>query len=163
MITTLEKEKPHLLAIAEEWEKQENLVDSGDFYDKYKPISVEGSGLVRCFETYDEDLEFVKKQPNNKIWTVINTEGQDIFCQGYHFVNRMHYMVATVPYKEGDKDFFIDWVDAIHCHRCDIHADNKEDLLRHFYHRNDTWWADDNYEIVCRTCYDDMKEENEDV
>ncbi len=158
---TLEKQKPYLAARANDWEKEENSIDSDIFYDKYKPITEPSTDMVRCFETYDEDLEYVKKQPNNKIWTVIDTEGQTIICQGYHFVNRMHYMVATVPHKEGDKDFFIDWVDTVQCHRCDIHADNKEDLLRHFFHRNDTWWEDEDYEFVSRTCRDEMKEEND--
>ena len=160
-MTPLEKRKPHLAAVADDWEKQENSIDSDIFYDKYKPITEPSTDMVRCFETYDEDLEYVKKQPDNKIWTVIDTEGQTIICQGYHFVNRMHYMIATVPYQEGDKDFFIDWVDAIHCHRCGILADDKKDLLTNFFHRSDTWWEDKDCEIVCRTCRDEMKEEND--
>ena len=175
-MTPLEKQKPRLAAMADDWEKQENSIDSHEFYDKYKPVynhienpnsfsegqtTADEIGIAQCFETYGEEWEYVKKQPDNKIWTVINTEGQDIICQGYHLVNRMHYMIATVPYKEGDKDFFIDWVDDINCHRCGVHADNKEDLLKHFFHRSDTWWEDDNYEIVCTTCRDEMKEEND--
>ena len=100
-------------------------IDSNEFYDKYKPIYnhitnkefQEGQtesdeiGVAQYFETYDEELQYVKKQPNNKIWTLINAEGQDIICQGYHFVNRVSYLIASVAYREGDKEFFIDWID----------------------------------------------------
>ena len=104
----------------------EDNIDSNEFYDKYQPIynhitnkefqegqtaGEDDIGSTQYFETYDEELEYVKKQPNNKIWTLINAEGQDIICQGYHFVNRVVYMIASVPYKKGDKEFFIDWID----------------------------------------------------
>ena len=77
-MTPLEKRKPHLAAVADDWEKQENSID----------------------------------------------------------------------------------VDAIHCHRCGILADDKKDLLTNFFHRSDECWADKDYEIVCRTCRDEMIGEN---
>ena len=55
------------------------------------------------FETYGEELDFVKKvhsQEPNRIWTVIDSgdSGVDVIS-GYHFVNRLGYIVAKTPFK----------------------------------------------------------------
>jgi len=158
-----------LIEIATEWEKRENLVDSHEFYDKYKPIynhithkdfkegQTEGDeiGVAQYFETYGEELEYVKKQPNNKIWTYINCDGEDYISQGFHFVNRLNYLIASVPFKEGDKEYFIDWVDFIQCERCGSHGETKEEILTGFKHYKDEGLRSRkflDYDILCNDC-----------
>lgn len=50
-----------------------------------------------AFETFGDELTFVKKQPINRIWTIV--EGVDhLWIQsGYHYVNRLCYLVSEEP------------------------------------------------------------------
>lgn len=164
-----------LTEIATEWEKRENLVDSHEFYNKYKPVynhitnkdfkegQTEGDeiGVAQYFETYGEEWEYVKKQPNNKIWTFINCDGEDYITQGYHLVNRLNYLIASVPFKEGDKEDFIDWVDFIQCERCGSHGETKEEILTGFKHYKDEGLCSRKFLDHDLLCIDCLKE-NED-
>lgn len=70
----------------EEWEKA------------FKPIEnhISGdrgwNGLV--FETYGDDLQFVVAQPQNRIWTWVDTDEGSVILSGYHLVNRIGYFVT---------------------------------------------------------------------
>ena len=71
-------------------------------------------------------LEYVKEQPDNLIWTVIGGRWSNLFyIQGYHFVNRFQYLIATVPYKRGDKETYYDAVDNW-CIECDGGQEENE-------------------------------------
>ena len=107
-------------------EDDEIIEDSDEFYEKYKPVfnhieeptykegetAKEGDtiGYPMYFETYGPYLEYVKKQAPNLIWTLLDDGEKAYIVQGYRFVNRMNYLIASVPYKEGDKHFFVDWI-----------------------------------------------------
>ena len=57
------------------------------------------------FETYGEELEFIKAQEPNRIWTYADgDDGGTYICDGYHVVNRIGYFVTTVPYD--DKQYY---------------------------------------------------------
>jgi hypothetical protein len=100
--------------------KEEN---SHLFYDKYKPIynhltgpyeegQTEGEviGVEQYFETYGKEVEYVKKQDGKYIWTLIEAEGNLYILQGWHFVNRLNYLIASVPYEDGDPHEYLDWI-----------------------------------------------------
>jgi hypothetical protein len=105
-------------------EIDEIIEDSDVFYEKYKPVfnHIEGPyyeegqtakeddtiGYDMYFETYGPYLEYVKKQAPNLIWTLLDDGEKAYIVQGYRLVNRMNYLIASVPYKEGDKHTFID-------------------------------------------------------
>ncbi len=56
----------------------------------------EGPGCL--FETYGEEVEFVRQQDPLTIWTVIDGDDDDMYItSGYHFVNRLGYLISTVP------------------------------------------------------------------
>ena len=56
----------------------------------------EGPGCL--FETYGEEIEFVRQQDPLTIWTVIDGHDDDMYiASGYHFVNRIGYLISTVP------------------------------------------------------------------
>lgn len=96
--------------------------DSDLFYDKYKPIynhiehkeytqgQTEGNeiGSVMYFETYGEDLEFVKKHDDKFIWTLIDVDDKHYIVQGFHFVNRLNYLISSKPFERGQREF-LDW------------------------------------------------------
>lgn len=70
---------------------------------KYKPVKnhLDSSALLDgiMFETYGPEKAFVNQQPDNCIWTgVDDDDGKLIICSGYHYVNRVGYIVCTVPY-----------------------------------------------------------------
>ena len=57
------------------------------------------------FETYGDEVEFVKAQDSNRIWTYSDGDnGGTYISDGYHVVNRIGYFVTTVPYD--DKQYY---------------------------------------------------------
>jgi hypothetical protein len=76
-------------------------------------------------EVLEKELEYVKEQSDNLIWTVIEEDGVTCFIQGFHFVNRFQYLIATVPYKRGDKETYYDAVDDW-CIECDGGQEENE-------------------------------------
>lgn len=98
--------------------------DSDLFYGKYKPVynhienkqynkgQTEGDtiGAEMYFETYGEELEFVKSHDPKFIWTLIEVDGKQYISQGFHHVNRLHYLIASVPFN-GGRGEFLDYVD----------------------------------------------------
>jgi hypothetical protein len=72
--------------------------------EKYKPIknhlddNASFDGIM--FETYGEELDFVKAQAPNTIWTY-GEEDDKVFIQaGWHFVNRLGYFITEVPFDD---------------------------------------------------------------
>ena len=54
------------------------------------------------FETYGEELAFVRQQDLAKVWTLIDGDDGDLYVvSGFHFVNRLGYLISTVPVPEG--------------------------------------------------------------
>lgn len=80
-----------------------------DFFDTYTVIqnhlddnaSLDGA----MFETYGPELEFVKAQDPNKIWTQIEAEGNVVIAQGFHFVNCLGYLITVEDAKDDDFEF----------------------------------------------------------
>jgi hypothetical protein len=60
------------------------------------------------FETFDEEYEEVKRwhteKGNNYVWTILDCDGGLYASPGWHFVNRFGYLLAEVPWKEGQRD-----------------------------------------------------------
>lgn len=59
------------------------------------------------FETYGAELDFVRQQDPDCIWTLM-TDDDGLLClsSGYHFVNRLGYLISLVPV-EADRDYFV--------------------------------------------------------
>lgn len=54
------------------------------------------------FETYGEELEFVRRQDPNRIWTFVDgDDGDQYVVSGYHLVNRIGYLISTEAVPEG--------------------------------------------------------------
>ena len=70
--------------------------------DKYKPVKNHIDTNAACdglmFETYGPEVEHVKKQPANLVWTLVDCDGRLYLCSGWHFVNRINYFIASVPF-----------------------------------------------------------------
>jgi hypothetical protein len=56
----------------------------------------EGGGCL--FETYGQELEFVKRQDRRRIWTLLDGDDGDMYVvSGFHFVNRVGYLLSRDP------------------------------------------------------------------
>lgn len=85
----------------EEWEEKyqpviNHIDSSASWQNEY------GVGIL--FETYDEELEFVKsKIDENKVWTYLDgDDGGTFLVAGYSVVNRIGYLVTDIPWESLD-------------------------------------------------------------
>ena len=54
------------------------------------------------FETFGEELEFVRCQHPLTVWTLVDGDDDDLYVlSGLHFCNRIGYFVSTVPRDDG--------------------------------------------------------------
>ncbi|WP_437193648.1 hypothetical protein [Planctomicrobium sp. SH527] len=61
-----------------------------------------GDGPGCLFETYGEELEFVRGQDVRFVWTLIDGDYGDMYLvSGFHRVNRVGYLVSRTPVPEG--------------------------------------------------------------
>lgn len=85
----------------------ESLILSEDEFEKLYPLienhlnpnaswSV-GNGRGCLFETFGDELEFVKSQDPSKVWTLVDCDEGSCIISGFHFVNRVGYLISTVP------------------------------------------------------------------
>jgi hypothetical protein len=59
-----------------------------------------GGGCL--FETYGEELAFIRQQDPRTIWTLIDGDDGDLcVTSGFHFVNRIGYLVSSIPVPAG--------------------------------------------------------------
>jgi hypothetical protein len=55
-----------------------------------------GDGPGCLFETYGEELAFVRQQDPRTVWTLLDGEDDNqLLLSGYHFVNRIGYLIST--------------------------------------------------------------------
>jgi hypothetical protein len=76
-----------------------------EWAEKYKPIknhldenaSVDGE----MFETYGDELDFVRQQDPSKIWTYADDDyGNPYISSGYSIINRIGYFITEVPHED---------------------------------------------------------------
>jgi hypothetical protein len=104
-----------------------------DFIQTYKPIlnhlDKNASFDGYMFETYGEEVEFVKSQDPAKIWMYGDGDEGSYIWSGWGFVNRIGYFITEVPCPEDTLiqiQISAPWYFCENCHR---------------------EWEDDNYEI----------------
>jgi hypothetical protein len=55
------------------------------------------------FETFGEELVFVQQQDIRSVWTLLDGDEGDLYvASGFHFVNRLGYLVSRDPVPEGE-------------------------------------------------------------
>lgn len=99
-------------------------MDFDEWVDAYKPIpnnidtNASFDGLM--FETYGDEVEFVKKVDPNYIWTYGDgDDGGTYVWNGWSFVNRIGYFITEVPFSEGvDVQVLVSEPDLT-CEACD--------------------------------------------
>jgi hypothetical protein len=89
-----------------------HLEISEDAFDDHYPLKVnhlnphaswgdiDDGGCL--FETYGDEFAFVRAQPPSTVWTFVDSDESDQYLlSGCHFVNRIGYLISTVPVPEG--------------------------------------------------------------
>jgi len=67
---------------------------------KYRPIKnhldTNASFDGWMFETFGREVEFVRTQQAERIWTLVDCDGKSFICEGFHYVNRLGYFITEV-------------------------------------------------------------------
>lgn len=100
-----------------------------DFYDKYTTqhnqvllkelYSLGDTGSIlpedMCsfggcmYETFGEELDYVRTMPNKRIWTIVDTDGDDLLIiAGFHFVNRLGYLITDEEWEDEFEEYLCD-------------------------------------------------------
>jgi len=84
----------------EEFETQFPLVTN-----RLNPHATWGDERGGClFETYGEELAFVRRQDPRTVWTLVDGEDGDLYVlSGFHFVNRIGYLLSQEPLPDGQE------------------------------------------------------------
>ncbi len=100
--------------------------------DKYKPIpnkfSNDPSNVT--YETYGEEVEYVKSMHPNFIWTNVQGDECDLIVAGYAYVNRLSYYITENPW-ENEEDYVLISVE----NECECYSDDEDVLVE----RKDNW------------------------
>ena len=77
-------------------------MDFDEWCATYKPIKnhidKDSSFNGEMFETYGDEVAFIKEQDNSYIWTYGDgDDGGSYIWNGWHFVNRIGYFITEVP------------------------------------------------------------------
>ena len=86
-----------------------------EWVDKYKPVC-DFDGNPIAYETYGEDMEFVRQFDPEFVWTWTDGGDYSVISNGFSYVNRLNYYICTVPY---DLDVIIQ-VDIYEMTLCDM-------------------------------------------
>lgn len=85
-------------------------ISEDDFVSVYQPIANHldpsaafdwGEGHGSLFETYGNELAFVKAQAPKTIWTLLAVDGSLTIVSGYRYVNRLGYFICRVSIQLG--------------------------------------------------------------
>jgi hypothetical protein len=68
-----------------------------EWEDIFQPIENPFEKDRYAFETYGQDLEFVRKHMPEFIWTEMDGDSGVYIVNGYHLVNRIQYYVCKTP------------------------------------------------------------------
>ena len=74
---------------------------TGEEFEKFRPIKNphgDHGWDGTLWETYGAELNFVRNQHENKVWTLVEEDGVMFIISGFHFVNRVGYFVTEKPW-----------------------------------------------------------------
>ena len=93
-----------------------------EWANKYKPIPNKFSKHNELmYETFGEELEFVKGANNAHVWTWVQGDMSDLIVAGASFVNRLGYYITEVPWNDID-DYVLLSVEK----ECDCYSEDDD-------------------------------------
>ena len=113
-----------------------------DWFNTYKPIKnnlVDSSSFDdHMFETYGEEVEFVKAQDENRIWMLGDGDDGGMYIwSGWGFVNRIGYFVTEVPCPPDTTIQVQVGIPWYYCEACDSEWEDPDNLIRDAFQEHD--------------------------
>ena len=113
-----------------------------EWFNTYKPIKnnlVENSSFDgHMFETYGEEVEFVKAQDENRIWMLGDGDDGGMYIwSGWGFVNRIGYFVTEVPFPDNTTIQIQVGVPWYYCESCDSEWEDQDNVIRDAFQEAD--------------------------
>jgi hypothetical protein len=113
-----------------------------EWFNTYKPIKnnlVESSSFDgHMFETYGEEVEFVKAQDENRIWMLGDGDDGGMYIwSGWGFVNRIGYFVTELPFPDNTTIQIQVGVPWYYCESCDSEWEDQDNIIRDAFQEQD--------------------------
>ena len=96
---------------------------------KYRPLKnhitkhPDASADFDEFETYGEELEFIKTRDPHYVWTYIEGDSSSLLVQGMAFRNRLSFYVCELPWTDGPDENVVISVDI----ECECYDEDRAD------------------------------------
>ena len=108
----------------------------------YKPIKnhldTNASFNGEMFETYGEEVEFVKQQNPNTIWMYGDgDDGGGYVWSGWGFVNRIGYFITEVPFPDNTTIQIQLTIPFHFCENCESELEDPDNLIRDAFDEHD--------------------------
>lgn len=87
-------------------------ITEDEFLNTFRPeTDAQGSTYVqREWFTFEEKRLLEEMHGKNRLWTMVEDDnGNPCLVQGYHYVNRLYYVICEVPYP-GDVEYNVEMV-----------------------------------------------------
>ena len=85
-------------------------ITEDEFVSRFRPIANHLNRHASCFwndgdgsmfETYGDELEYVRSQPFENVWTYIEADGGSFLVSGYRLINRLGYFITEEAVPDG--------------------------------------------------------------
>lgn len=109
-------------------------MDFDEWADTYKPITnhidTNASFGGWMFETYGDEVEFVKAQDENRIWMYGDgDDGGSYLWSGWGFVNRIGYFITEVPFPDNTTIQVQIGIPWFFCENCHAELEDVDNLI----------------------------------
>ena len=106
-----------------------------EWFNTYKPIKnalvADSSFDGHMFETYGDEVEFVKTQSPDKIWMLGDGDDGGMYIwSGWGFVNRIGYFITEVPCPPNTTIQIQVGVPWYYCESCDSEWEDQDNIIR---------------------------------
>ena len=106
-----------------------------EWFNTYKPIknhiAPTSSFDGHMFETYGDEVEFVKFQDTDMIWMLGDGDDGGMYIwSGWGFVNRIGYFVTEVPFPDNTTIQIQVGVPWYYCESCDSEWEDQDNIIR---------------------------------
>jgi hypothetical protein len=110
-------------------------MDLDEWAATYKPIKnhidTNASFDGEMFETYGEELDFVKAADEDRIWMYGDgDDGGSYIWNGWHFVNRIGYFITSVPCPPDTTIQIRVSYNWFYCENCSAEFEDPDNIIR---------------------------------
>lgn len=121
-------------------------MDFDEWCDTYKPIvnhidinaSFDNGDGGIMFETYGDEVEFVKSQPPANIWMYGDgDDGGSYIWSGWGFVNRLGYFITEVPCPPDTTIQIQVSHNWYYCENCSTEMEDPDNIIRDSFQEHD--------------------------